>query len=260
VVVATVAFGMGIDKPNVRFVIHRDMPRDIESWYQEMGRAGRDGLESDCVLFYSWADVKLHERFLDDIEDPTLRQDKHQATVSLYRLVESNRCRHQAVVGHFDEDMGSCDASCDVCTGIAIADRVAAALSSHPGDAQPRRSSGHSSGRPSGSGPGRPGRDQPSLPMAEGDEELFDSLRRLRKTLADEQGVPAYIVFGDRVLREMVARRPTTADELIGVPGVGPAKLERYGPTFLDAIRDVHEATTGESPPRPAGHPTAGPD
>jgi ATP-dependent DNA helicase RecQ len=230
VVVATVAFGMGIDKSNVRYVIHRDMPKDVESWYQEIGRAGRDGLDSDCVLFYSWADVKLHERFLNEIEDPEVRHAKHQGTVDLFELVERDACRHQAIVAHFDETMDACGDSCDVCTGVTVAARTRAAAERQAaaGFAPARAKTGRSRG-------GRPA-DRSLPPMDDAEEALFQRLRLLRKSLADAENVPAYIVFSDKVLREMVASRPATPAELLDVSGVGPAKLERYGEAFLEAL------------------------
>ena len=221
VIVATVAFGMGIDKSNVRFVIHRDMPKDIESWYQEIGRAGRDGLESDCLLFYSWADVKMHERFLNDIDDPDLWHIKRQATVDLFQLVETGRCRHQSILAYFDETMGSCHTSCDVCSGVTVAEMAANYL--------PAGSSGksRSSARHVSSTAG---------PADSADEALFQKLRDVRKEIADRQGVPAYIVFSDKVLRELASVRPKSAGEMLDVSGVGPAKLNKYGDIFLDAL------------------------
>ncbi|MGD2044932.1 MAG: ATP-dependent DNA helicase RecQ [Gemmatimonadota bacterium] len=224
VIVATVAFGMGIDKSNVRFVIHRDMPKDIESWYQEMGRAGRDGLPSDCVLFYSWADVKLHERFLNDIDDPDLWHRKRQMTVDLFRLIESGRCRHQAILAHFDEVMAPCGASCDVCSGVGPAE-IAAGAMAELGTVRSAGKKKKKRAAPSG------------RPLTPDEEELFQRLRVLRKSLADRQSVPAYIVFSDKVLMEIAMRRPTSDGELLEVPGVGPAKLEKYGADFLEAVK-----------------------
>lgn len=322
VVCATIAFGMGIDKSNVRWVIHYNLPKSIESFYQEVGRAGRDGLPSDTLLFYSLADLILLTKFATDSGQQSINLEKLQR---MQQYAESDICRRRILLSYFGETADHDCGNCDVCknpperfdgtvivqkalsaiarteqqigTGVLVdilrgnmsaevmgkgyqqlktfaAGREIPARDWHDyllqmlqlgyfeiayndnnhlkitsagsdvlfGRATARlvvirREEANETKRGRKRKTPAPDKELPlGLPNTE-NEALFEALRELRKRLADEEALPAYIVLSDKVLHLLSTSRPTTIEEFGNISGIGEYKKKKYGKEFVGLIR-----------------------
>jgi ATP-dependent DNA helicase RecQ len=246
VLVGTIAFGLGINKAAVRAVIHLFLPKSVEQFYQESGRAGRDGLPADCVLLWQPRDAGLTGFFNNQISDPDERERAWERYREIRAFVDAKTCRHRQICVHFGEipKWQSCGA-CDACGSQP--EYLAVPVSDRP---QRRR---------------RTRLAEPALPVASEpagslfsvaptiDQELREYLREWRRAFAKEQGVSAFIVMHDSTLELVCQRKPRFFAELRSIAGFGERKLATYGQPLLDALERFHQgARARESAPAQA--------
>jgi ATP-dependent DNA helicase RecQ len=311
IVVATIAFGMGIDKSNIRFVVHMSMPKTIENYYQEIGRAGRDGLEADTLLLYSTQDIIQQKAFIDELPENAYKQHAYDKIDAMARFANSEECRHKSLARYFGDTIDSCKDKCDNClqtnkTKLDITTASQKMLSAIYRTNQrygilyiidilrgskEQRILQNSHDKISVYGIGQEysknqwhtiadklleigaltlgefrvykftpfgieilkglhkveiNSDRLEIKKAipkrkvtyfdDYDVEVFDKLRELRSSIANQNNVPPYVIFSDKTLKELSKTKPTTKEQMLLVHGIGEVKFQKYGDAFLKLL------------------------
>ena len=233
ILVGTIAFGLGINKAKVRAVIHMSLPKSIEQYYQEAGRAGRDGNPADCILLWKKADAALLAHFTNQITDSQEKDRAWQRYHNIRGFADSKECRQRQICRHFGEKpkWESCGV-CDVCGGApAGLDEVT----------QPKAIRAVAI----------------AAPMPEVDEALRDYLREWRRNTAREQGSPAFVVMHDTTLEEVCRKQPDSIPELLKITGIGERKAQMYGPQIFAALGRFRNGERASAPPKQISRPAA---